>query len=267
MKLSNLQSIINKEGISRSTHYYVYIAQPKVLKYNNDINAQTLGTLCQNIQIPGRILNVTPHMIYGAERKMPFGVQYQDVNANFICTDTFNVRRFFDEWHSAINNPFDNSFEYYNNYVTDIAIMKVDTRNYNVGVYMMQEAYPISISAQQLGYDQKEYTTCEVQFAYRRWVTLFDYQRSGLQPPTIEVPPIQGSFDPQLFYPPTPNNTDDLARAMLAVAAPQMIGFQQATALVTAYNNFIQRILNIDTATGLIPNFDKLLKSITDIFR
>jgi hypothetical protein len=269
MEIKRIQSLLQREGLARPTHYYVQIVPPPALRSSGVVgsiiggaNTNTVGVLCERINIPGRIINTTPHMIYGVERKMPFGVQYQEIPATFICTDKFSVRHFFDEWHSAINNPFDNSFAYYNEYTTDMIIMKVDNQNSTVGVFYVEEVYPGIINPQQLAYGEKDYFKLDITFFYRRWATIADYRRNNKQPLTgIEIPALSGTFNPDVSFPPSPLNIEDIARSLLVLNPPVSLTFGEAKGIVANYNNFLETVLN-KRVGGDIPSLDKLLGSV-----
>jgi hypothetical protein len=264
--ISKMQSIINKGGIARGTHYYVHIQTPPKLVPQAGVgssNPDTIGALCESIQIPGRIISTTPHMIYGVERKMPFGVTYQELPASFIVTDDMMIRHFFDEWHSSINNPFDNSFEYYDQYVTNMVIMKIDNMNRRVSTYYVEEVYPGVINPMQMSYADRDYLKLDIVFYYRRWTTLMDYKRLGVQAPNIEIPSLPSTFDPNVLVPPTRGNVEDIAKTMLATQAPKSVTFEQATGLVTKYAEFLRTTLNngvINSST--ISGINNILNSI-----
>lgn len=267
VSIDKIQSIINRGGIARPTHYYFHIDTPPKLARQTGLgkaNPETIAALCERVQIPGRVISTTPHMIYGVERKMPFGVLYQELPATFIVTDDMMIRHFFDEWHSSINNPFDNSFEYYNEYVTNMVIMKIDNQNRRISVYYVEEAYPGVISPQQLSYADKDYLRLEITFHYRRWFTLLDLERAGVSAPNIELPKIPSSFTPDLLLPPTRGNVEDVAKALLAKAAPQSLTFQQATGLANQYGQFLRTTLNngITLNSGTISGINSILNKI-----
>jgi len=265
MKIGKIQTLINKEGLARPTHYYVKIVPPAILQTAVGVggaNTETVELLCERINIPGRIINTTQHMIYGVERKMPFGVQYQELPATFMCTDKMSTRHFFDEWQAAINNPFDNSFSYYDQYTTDMVIMKVDNQNETVSIFYVEEVYPGVINPQQLSYAERDYFKLDITFFYRRWATLADYRRNNITPPSgIEYPPIAGDINPALHFPAPPFNVNEMAQQLLILDPPVSLTFANAKGIVSKYNQFLTTVLNT-TRGGSTPRMDKLLGNV-----
>ena len=154
-------------GISRPNQYQVTII-PKIGIPN--LFSRELTILCQSAELPGRSMAVTPQTIYGVQRKMPYGVIYDDLNLSFICTGVMQERVFFDRWQSFITDPTNNYFNYYDDYVADIDIFKFNEAGQAWYYQRVEEAYPLSVQTQSLeSGDENGYLILDVTFAYRRW--------------------------------------------------------------------------------------------------
>lgn len=136
--------------------------------------------LAEITELPGRQIATTPQIMYGLARKMPYGVVYNDLPITFICTNSMNLRHLFDEWHSLITDPTNNFFNYYNDYVGTIDILKLDEQNNIKYRYYLDEVFPITIESQGLDYAATDqYLKLTVQFAYRRWRTDANLRTGG----------------------------------------------------------------------------------------
>jgi hypothetical protein len=157
-------------------------------------STKQLSILAQAVSIPGRSFLTTEHKMFGVERKMPYGVQYEPIDITFICTNNMLERSFFNIWHQYIMDPESQYMEYYNDYVGQIQIIKVDnsntenelspeglTRNLTQGLntYTLYDAYPLTIQSQEMSYESDDYLTLTVQFAYSRWVSGVDSVNVG----------------------------------------------------------------------------------------
>lgn len=161
-----------------------------------------VSMLAESVSIPGRQLMTTEHRILGTVRKMPYGVLYDDLTVTFMCTNSMLERTFFDIWHQLIISPGSQYMEFYENYVGTLVIQKVSNKlintyedvkddkgvvtgkklvktdnlglKENLSTYVVMEAYPISIQAQELNYSDGEYLKLTVQFAYSKWKSVLD---------------------------------------------------------------------------------------------
>lgn len=245
MNIRKFSAEVSKRGVARPTHYYIEIVPPKIMRQTSGTaqdKTNRLAMLCERTQIPGRIINATKHMIYGVERDMPFGVQYQDLPCTFICTDDMEVRNFFDQWQSLIVNMEDNTFSYYDDYVTDIYIVKVNNQNVPTSVHWIKEAYPSTIAPQQLGYGEKDLFRLDVTFAFYNWFSLYDIRQNGYQDPPNIVPRVESEITGAIL-PPSNFSLNSVANQFLQVAGPVSISFQEAKRIAEDYSRFLRDIL------------------------
>lgn len=245
MNIRNFQSALSSRGVARPTHYYVEIVPPRIMQSDAAATAGKLnriGMFCERIQIPGRIINTTKHMIYGVERSMPYGVQYQELPTSFICTDDMEARNFFDQWHSTMINMKDNTFQYYDDYVAEMRILKVNSMNNIASVYVLTEVFPSIITPQNLAYDSKEYLRLEVSFSYYNWLALPDLAINNI-PLNIanSFDKVIGELTGQSF-PPSSINLQDAARQLLAIAGPISMSFEDALNIARGFSGTLQNV-------------------------
>jgi hypothetical protein len=205
------------KGLSKASHYFVFIQPPKAMQGNflssfSDAASVTkagqeivgLSAKCESASLPGKKLATTNFIMYGTYQQMPYGINYNPWSAQFICTNSMEERNFFDNWMKSITDPFSNNFEYYQNYVSNIWILKLPqglpnftktdlteialsaiSSNGGVaeeiaekfGIYIMklEEAYPIEITSQELSRSSDSYLTLNVDFVYRKFHSLAEY--------------------------------------------------------------------------------------------
>lgn len=102
---------------------------------------------------------------------MPYEKMFEPVTMTFYVDKEMKVKLFFDEWLSNIQNPFTRTFAYYEDYISNIDVIVYDTQlnsRYKVSMY---EAYPKSISAIQMDYNNKDVMRIQVTFQYKYWRT------------------------------------------------------------------------------------------------
>lgn len=207
-----LKAFINSTGgVSQPCHYIVTIEPPSKMQTSDSGLPTPLGFLlgpvqrhlslmCEQATIPGRQLLTTEHKIFGTLRKMPYGLQYEDFTATFICTNMFVERAFFDIWHQFIIGSKGQYMEYYRDYVGQIVVQKIsdDPDSYSLATYTLEEAYPVSIQAQQIGYAETDYMRLTVQFAYSKWKSQIEKITEAVLPgggaSNVENPFTRGGF-------------------------------------------------------------------------
>jgi hypothetical protein len=199
---STLSSPFMSNGVALPCHYICNIL-PGAGLYQNNIFTKLLGKplggmagtklinsasrqvslLAESVELPGRSFLTTEQKLYGTVRKMPYGVQYEDINISFICTNNMTERTFFNSWHQFIMNTETQYMEYYKDYVGQIKIIKINNDKEDstsgdatkmmiesLNTYTLHDAYPISISSQDLSYsDDDSYLKLTVTFTYSKW--------------------------------------------------------------------------------------------------
>jgi len=166
-------------GAASPSRYFTFIQFPLALISAN-LELPKLILTTEMTELPGRQLATTPQIIYGVTRKMPYGVVYNDLPMTFICTNDMGVRGIFDEWQSVISDPTNNYFNYYDNYVGTVYVYKTDEDFNFKYAYIIEEAYPLTVEAQQLDANAgDQYLRLTVQFAYRRWRTFSELVSGG----------------------------------------------------------------------------------------
>jgi len=193
-------------GPAQACHYSTIISPPPVMgnlggglgtAFGYGVTV-ALSVMIEESEIPGRQFATTPFIMYGTSVKMPFGVVYDDLTLTFIATNNMVERLFFDEWQRCISDPTNNYFNYYDDYVTDINIIKTKPEGdslLGIPTYLVtiEEAYPIAIQKQELSYAAENYMKLSVTFAYRRWRNIWDKTVGG---GLANVSSGAGSFNP-----------------------------------------------------------------------
>jgi hypothetical protein len=201
MSVDTIKSKINTfHGVSQPCYYLVNVIPPFSLFSVDPLNitggavslasASHLSILAESASLPGRTLASTTHQMFGTRREMPYGSLYDSMNITFICTNSMIERSIFNAWHEHIMQPKSTHMKYYRDYVGTVVIMKTNTdrsdltqlKNFGdinlddlksvLQSYVLEEAYPKTIQAQELSYSSTdEYLKLTVEFSYARFRT------------------------------------------------------------------------------------------------
>ena len=149
----------------------------KIMGQNNgDGTVRTTSLRCEAISFPGRNLDTTPDPNhYGPTREVVNGYSYAPISATFQCSSDMKEKKYFETWQRLAYNPQTWSMGYYEDYVGTVQIYQLDEKdNRRYGVELV-EAFPKTIAAQTLGYDQtNQIHKIGVDFVYRYWKNLTD---------------------------------------------------------------------------------------------
>lgn len=168
-KLRDFISNIKTDGLIKTNRYTVTLTPPKAVGEIGDIRKMLL--YCADTQLPGVNISTAQIRSYGELREAPYERLFDSINMTFYVDNNMFVKGFFDRWINCIQNPQSRTFEYYNNYITNIKIEVEDTKDrkrYEVELY---ECYPKSVGAVQLGYETKDIMRLQVVMNYRNWVS------------------------------------------------------------------------------------------------
>ena len=131
--------------------------------------------------------------IYGPTFKVPYQTQFSDTTLTFMCTNEFYERKLFDRWMECIHPSDTNNLRFpkgaRSRYMTNIKIVQYDDVVKQIYAVELMDAFPVSISAQQLSWQDEGFHRVTVQFAYQRYrvVYLGNYDIASLANSVIGV--------------------------------------------------------------------------------
>lgn len=182
-----LSAFHSNEGYAQPNKYEVIISPPlgggqSFRNVANQKKGETRGAdvrdislRCDSVSIPGRNLTTaTDANIYGPTREVVEGITYaEDITLTFQSSSELKERVFFESWQEQAFNDKTWNIGYYNDYigVVDIYLLdKQDNRRYGIRLW---EAFPKTVNAIDLGYDQNNaIIKTSVSMSFRYWETL-----------------------------------------------------------------------------------------------
>ena len=188
-----LSAFRSNEGYAHPNKYEVVISPPfgggqsfaniANLKKGETRGANTreISLRCESVSIPGRNLaTATDANIYGPTREVVEGVTYaEDITMVFQSSSDLKERVFFESWQEQAFNDQSWNVQYYNDYIGTVDIYLLDresTRRYGLRLW---EAFPKTINAIELGYDQNNaIVKTSIGMSFRYWESL-DIERQG----------------------------------------------------------------------------------------
>jgi len=97
-------------------------------------------------------------------------MNYDAIQMSFYVDGDMVIKGLFDNWIKGVQTGTSRNFNYYNDYISDPVSISVenlqDKTTYTVLLY---EAYPKTVSAVQMGYDQRDIMKLSVTMMYKYW--------------------------------------------------------------------------------------------------
>lgn len=175
MSVTTLNDFIatTKLGLARTNRYTVSIGVPILLQqsvYSTGVNLQTVHMFCDQLQLPGLNINTTPIRTFGELREMPYEFNYDPIQMVFLVDRNMIVKSFFDSWIMSVQGGDSRTFNYYDSYISKVMNIQVqDLQDYTTYNVSLHEAYPKTVSAVQMGYEQKDVMKLSVTMNFKYW--------------------------------------------------------------------------------------------------
>jgi hypothetical protein len=169
MKISDFTANFSPYGMARANRYSIIITTPNsILEHVNDL--PKILMFCDSINLPGLNINTAQIRTFGEMREMPYEFNYDPIQVSFYVDGEMLVKDFFDRWINSIQRGETRSLNYYTHYICPQMQIFVedleDIKTYQVELY---EVYPKTVSAIQMGYDQKDIMKVQITLMYKYW--------------------------------------------------------------------------------------------------
>lgn len=173
MKLTDFIGRMNT-GFARTNRYYLEFNLPPMLQAGHHVSdVEKMQLLCDSVQLPGLNLNTAQIRTFGEIREMPYEMNYEPITLSFYVDGDMIVKGIWDDWVKSIQQGRSRVFNYYDTYVTDmkIVVQNLEQEERDQGIFQVKlyEAYPKTVNAVQLSYEQKDIMKVTVTLMYKYW--------------------------------------------------------------------------------------------------
>ena len=170
--LNQFIASIKSEGLMRNSRFAVTFNSPRSMQGGGAAtDLRKILLYCDNVNLPGMTLETTQAKTFGEYREMPFNKLFDNINMSFYVDNSMHVKRMFDSWMGAIQNPQTRTFNYYKDYTTDITIQVFDIADKSRYEVMLYQCYPKTINPITLDYADKEVMKMTVSMNYKYWIS------------------------------------------------------------------------------------------------
>ena len=168
MSVKNFISEIKSQGLARTNRFAVLFTPPANV---NPANLRKTLLFCDQAVLPGVNFSTIQNRSYGEVREVPYEKLFDTAQLTFHVDKEMQVKAMFDAWIASIQNPITRTFNYYNDYVTNMQIEVqdlVEKTRYEMTLY---ECYPKTISAISLDNAAKDTMKLTITFQYKYWTS------------------------------------------------------------------------------------------------
>lgn len=159
-------------GLAKHNHYtFTFVAPNKIDVFDDgsQIDARVMQLLCANCVLPGVNIGSSQHRTFGEQYDMPNDKTYGAVTSSFYVDNHFHVKKLFDQWSETIMDPVSRTFNFYDQYTTNIVITVFDRNSTPHYMMIIEDAWPKSVNDVALSYDNHDFMKLDVTWAYRKW--------------------------------------------------------------------------------------------------
>ena len=169
MSISTFQA--NMGNLARPNLFKVHIFTNGVKSPSMDFK-KGLVMKCHTASIPGLTIATTDNdAVY---RGLAYQKLYEDITLSFYCSEEMRELEFLQNWMKLMVKPKNNRVGYYNDYIGNIDIIKLDRQQKPVMTTHLIDAYPKGISAMELGYgSNNEVMSVSATITYRYYTQVF----------------------------------------------------------------------------------------------
>ena len=161
-----------KKGMARTNRFKVSFSMPNCLLNGytvvpDDTDLRKIHLFCDQVQIPGVNFSTIQSRTFGEFRDVPYEKLYDAVNLSFYVDKNLMVKSFFDSWINGIQNKYTRTFNYYNEYITDVTVEVLDTAENVVYIIDLHESYPKTVGSIQMDQAAKDIMKLNVTMQYK----------------------------------------------------------------------------------------------------
>jgi hypothetical protein len=174
-----MTKVENLGGLARKNRFSVEITPPSSL--SSRIQASTISFLAKTVSFPARSFGTTTYRSGGRfGLEVPYETTFEPVSLTMLNTNNHAPRKFWIDWLEHIQSveaaPGHNyNMQYYKKFIGQIKISYYNEthseafgEDYNV---ILHEAWPKTISAIELGWENSELADFEIDIAYSWWTS------------------------------------------------------------------------------------------------
>lgn len=167
--LIEFNSVLNEnQGVARTNRWEASFSPPPHSLMDSWRNISKMTTLMASTAIiPGKQYQTDERITAKRQsNKLPYFFTLDEFTMSFKLTNTFKIKKFFDDWLRIPVSDETYLLRYKKDYITDIEVKQLNIRDEPIHIIKILDAYPSSISAIELNSENDDTHTLDVTFDY-----------------------------------------------------------------------------------------------------
>ncbi len=169
-------------GLARKNKFTVEVTPPRTLV--SDVEASTISFLAKGVQMPARTFGGTTYRSGGRfALEVPYETTFEAVGITMQNTNNHAPRRFWENWFNHIQDLSSKpagtknyKMQYYKKFIGTITIKYYNESFKETGIDMdyeitLHDAWPKTLGAIELGWDNSEFSDFSVDVSYSHWTS------------------------------------------------------------------------------------------------
>ena len=166
MNIENLKAaVMRRGGLARANRFSMLVIPP-AQAFDTIEQVRDLNILCESCTLPGRQIQTFEHEYIRQQIKIAQSFINEDVSVTFNITNDYFIKSIFDRWTNSIIDRDTFKKNYDSVYKRDMQIFQNDNNNNPIYEVTLQNAFPISVQAVELGNGNEDIERITVDFAY-----------------------------------------------------------------------------------------------------
>lgn len=169
---NNFLSFVKNDGLAKQNRFEVDIVLPVALR-GNSLVTRHLTLLTKNVTVPGVNVATSEVMVVGEVTTAPYNRTFGEANMTFYVDKKFTVRKVFEDWINAIQDPESKLLGWYNDTITTVTINVLDKQEKTNFIIELHHARPKQLGSLLLDQSSSDMMTFDVSFDYKYYTTKY----------------------------------------------------------------------------------------------
>ena len=176
--VTNFMSKVNNlGGVARKDRFSVEITPPMSLV--SEVEASTINFLAKTVSFPARSFGSTNYRSGGRfGLEVPYETTFEPISITMLNTNDHSPRKFWNNWFKHIQNVGDRdayNMQYYKKFIGTVKIScytedEEEPNPFDASYQItLHDAWPKTISAIELGWENSDLADFDIDIAYSRW--------------------------------------------------------------------------------------------------
>lgn len=174
--ITNLLADIKDRGIAKTNRFAMLVPAPVGMPEIKGVVTPEYWSQfsIESTQLPGFNISTQENFIQHITQKMPYMVNFDEIQMSIRCDGLYSERKFFEAWKNLMRSQQTGNMRYKRDYTVDLYIEQLDDNGNTIYGVIILNAYPIQLGDLDLQSQSTDFHHMNVSFAYDKYITYDD---------------------------------------------------------------------------------------------